>query len=169
MYGWHQQGRIPGTAVAADCSKQKFVAMGVTHYFDRSKSCQDCKRPFIFFAEEQKHWYEELGFSLDADCVRCVPCRKREQGVAGRLHRYEELFHIPERTADESLEMAECCMALIEGQQFGRRQTERVRMLLKAAAGLRSKAGKSLRDQLLARVEKAESEASQAQSTVKRP
>ena len=26
--------------------------------------------------------YEELGFSIEADCNRCVPCRKQQQGIA---------------------------------------------------------------------------------------
>ena len=36
-------------------------------------------------------------------------------------------------TADENLEMAECCLSLIEGKVFDRHQTERVRQLLKHA------------------------------------
>ena len=94
------------------------------------RQCLDCGRLFIFFAEEQKHWYEELGFGLDSDCVRCVVCRKRQQGLARERERYEELFHVSDRTTDENLEMAACCLSLIEATVFHRRQTERVRMLL---------------------------------------
>jgi hypothetical protein len=129
---WHSgpDCRIPNTAIVADVSKQNFTTMPVTHYFDAKRTCQGCSRPFLFFAEEQRHWYEELGFPLDANCVRCVPCRKQEQGIAQKRQRYEELFHVPNPTDEELLEMAECCLSLIEASVFSPRQHERVRMLL---------------------------------------
>ncbi len=72
--------RIANTAIVADLSRQTAATMAVTHYFDLECNCRDCGRSFIFFAEEQKYWYEELGFGLDSDCVHCVECRKRQQG-----------------------------------------------------------------------------------------
>jgi len=128
---WNAAERIPNTAVEADLSRQSRATVPVTHYYDVKRTCRDCGRPFIFFAQEQKHWYEELGLPLEADCVSCVPCRKRQQGVALKRERYEELFHVAERTADENLEMAECCLSLIEAGVFHVRQTQRVRQLLK--------------------------------------
>lgn len=41
-----------------------------------------------------------------------------------------KLFHQSDRSPEESLEMAECCLGLIEAGDFSARQTERVRMLL---------------------------------------
>ena len=78
---WHspEDVRIPNTAVQADTSKQPTATVAVTHYFDSKRTCRDCQRPFLFFAEEQKYWYEELGFRLDADCIRCVECRKKHR------------------------------------------------------------------------------------------
>jgi hypothetical protein len=55
---------MASTAVAADVSRQIFTTMPVTHYFDVKRVCRGCQRPFLFFADEQKHWYEELGFSI---------------------------------------------------------------------------------------------------------
>jgi hypothetical protein len=121
---------VKGTAVAADLSRQTPATVPVTHYYDVDKACRDCGRRFIFFADEQKHWYEELGFPLEADAVRCPPCRKHLQHVARMRQRYEQLFHAPMRTTEETLEMADCCLALIEEAIFHPRQTERVRMLL---------------------------------------
>src|SRR5688572_8761575 len=73
---WRKKGcLIPNTAIPADLSRQTAATIHVTHYFDQKLECRDCRRLFIFFAEEQKHWYEELGFGLDSDCVRCVFCR----------------------------------------------------------------------------------------------
>jgi len=133
---WHspKECRIPNTAIPADLSRQVAATVPVTHYFDVVRTCRDCGRSFIFFAQEQKHCYEELGFSLDSDCVRCVPCRKRQQGIARIRERYEELFHVQNRSSDKNLEMADCCLTLIEQSVFHRRQTERVRMLLKQVA-----------------------------------
>jgi hypothetical protein len=122
---------VRGTAVVADLSRQAPATVPVTHYYDLAKVCRDCGRRFIFFAAEQKHWYEKLGFPLEADAVRCPPCRKRLQQVASMRRRYEQLFLLPSRTAEQSLEMADCCLSLIEEAVFHRRQTECVRMLLK--------------------------------------
>jgi len=129
---WHssKECRIPNTAISADLSQQTPATVPVTHYYDVKRQCLDCGRSFLFFAEEQKHWYEELGFGLESDCVRCIVCRKKQQGLAHERERYEELFHVSDRTADECLEMAACCLTLIEANVFHRRQTERVRMLL---------------------------------------
>lgn len=129
---WHspKECRIPNTAIVANLARQHFATVPVTHYYDVTRQCRDCGRSFIFFAEEQKHWYEELGFGLDSNCVRCVPCRKQQQGLALRRQRYEELYHIDNRTTDQNLEMADCCLALIEASTFSCRQLDRVRMLI---------------------------------------
>ncbi len=129
---WHspKKCRVPNTAIAARVSLQRPSVIPITHYFDVIRVCRDCGRPFLFFAEEQRHWYEELGFGLDADCVRCVPCRKKQKGIARQKERYEELFHVPQRSTAKTLEMAECSLALIEAGTFSQRQTERIRAML---------------------------------------
>lgn len=136
--GWYNSGtpaRIPGTAIIANLARQSAATVQVTHYFDLERQCRDCGNPFIFFADEQKYWYEELGFGLDSDCVRCVACRKRRQMIAQWLKRYEELFHMAVRSNQETLEMAECCLSLIEASVFTPKQLQRVRGLLKRVAG----------------------------------
>ncbi len=122
--------RIPKTAIVADTTRQVHATVPVTHYFDLERTCCDCNRPFIFFAEEQQHWYEELGFGLESDCVRCVECRKRQQGIARQREVYESLFHVENRTEEQALEMADACLSLVESGTFTFRQIERVRMLL---------------------------------------
>jgi hypothetical protein len=122
--------RIPGTAIVADPSKQTRATVPVTHYFDLERSCRDCKRHFIFFAEEQKYWYEELGFGLESDCVRCTECRKKQQGIAWLRERYESLFHIDPKSAEEKLDLADCCIRLVEEGVFTQKRLEFARMLL---------------------------------------
>ena len=50
-----------------------------------------------------------------------------------RFEASEKGLHIPQRTVDQNLEMADCCLALVEEAVFHRRQLQRVRMLLKSA------------------------------------
>jgi Probable zinc-ribbon domain len=130
---WHspKESRIPNTAIAADVTRQAPATMPVTHYFDVKRTCRDCGRPFIFFAAEQKHWYEELGFKLDTDCVRCVVCRKAQQGIDRMRNRYEELFHVANRTTEQDLELADCGVSLVESGVFHTRQLQHMRAVLK--------------------------------------
>ncbi len=144
--------RIPNTAIPANRSRQAPATVPVTHYFDVKRKCRDCGKPFIFFAEEQQYWYEELDFGLESDCVRCVPCRKRQQGIGYKRERYEELFHIADRTIDQNLEMADCCLALVEEAVFYRRQLQRARMLLKSAKRELSENTRNRFDDLWARL-----------------
>lgn len=129
---WHSPDscRVPGTAVVADLQKQVPATVPVTHYFDVERRCRDCGRMFLFFAEEQRFWYEELRFRLESDCVRCVPCRKRRQGISRISEQYESLFHRRDRTAEESLTMAECCLELMEHGLFADRQSQHLHALL---------------------------------------
>lgn len=130
---WHssKECRIPNTAIPADLSRQSPATVPVTHYFDIKRQCRDCGRPFIFFAEEQKYWYEELGFALESDCVRCVVCRKKQQGIEHKRERYEELFHVSDRTIEQNLETVDCCLWLVEAAVFHKRQLQHMRMILK--------------------------------------
>ncbi len=125
--------RIEETAVIADASRQLTATVAVTHYFDVDRVCRDCLQPFIFYADEQKYWYEELGLRLEIDCVRCVPCRKVHRNTAQIRQRYETLFHIPAKNADQAIEMASCCLQLLSSGIFTRKQTHRVRMLMNIA------------------------------------
>jgi hypothetical protein len=132
FFHWHSPKtcRIAGTALKADTTRQLKATYQVSHYFDVERICKSCGRGFIFFAQEQKHWYEELGFGLDADCKRCCACRKKLQFIARKRKRYEELFHDSARGLDEDRELIDCCLTLIEEAVFHPRQTEHVRMLL---------------------------------------
>ena len=73
---FQEECRIPNTAVPANILKQKQSAIHVTHYFDVKRICRDCGSLFIFFAEEQKFRYEELGFPVNSDSILCSACRK---------------------------------------------------------------------------------------------
>lgn len=160
---------IAGTAVEADLERQAFSPVPVLYYFHLERQCVDCGRPFIFFAEEQKHWYETLRFVLDADCVRCIDCRNRQHGLERQRRRYEELFHRDPRTVDENIEMAECSVALIESGVFHHRQTERVRMLLNTIPDDRDEATERRYNDIRQRVIKLEAAQSGEQTDEREP
>ncbi len=122
--------QIENTAVIADLSRQLPGAIPVLFYCDLKRICRDCKKPFIFFAEEQKYWYEELCFEVYFECVKCVDCRKQDRNSNSNAKRFEELSHISPKTIGQILEMAECCLSLIEASRFHMRQTQHVRRLL---------------------------------------
>lgn len=128
--GWSDPNRIPDTAIAADTVQQVPRPLHITHYFDVKRRCRDCKRKFIFFAEEQKYWYEELGFPPEASCARCVDCRKIQRGYKALQSSYENLLKKPDRLEAEMLELATCALTLIESGWFGNRTINRVRFFL---------------------------------------
>jgi hypothetical protein len=140
---WHSPVgvRIPHTAIVANTSRQRPATVPVTHYFDARRVCRKCGRAFLFFAEEQRFWYEELGFPLEADCVECVPCRKDERQVQVARRRYEALLGRSMRNPAETAELLECGVLLVESAVFSVKVIPKLRALLKTlqvdAEGLR--------------------------------
>ncbi|MCH2175129.1 MAG: zinc-ribbon domain-containing protein [Lentisphaeria bacterium] len=65
----------PGSVEEADIAKQNFGAMARPYYVDIIYKCRRCKDEFTFEVKEQKVWYEEFGFHVDAHPVNCVDCR----------------------------------------------------------------------------------------------
>lgn len=121
---------IPGTAVAADLDRQTPATIPVTHYLDIERKCAECRRWFIFFAEEQKYWYEELEFPLESDCLHCSECRKVRQELQQQRFRYEELIKQDLRSRDEDFELARARLDLVAAGVFAFRQLDGVRNVL---------------------------------------
>lgn len=122
---------IPGTAIVADLSRQTPATVPVTHYYDEEHRCVDCGRLFLFFAEEQRFWYEERQFPLDADCIRCYPCRRKLQDIEKIKRQYEVLMAVAEPSADEEAQLAVARLVLVEAGHFHFRQTEQVAAFLR--------------------------------------
>ena len=92
-YWRYRRERIfPESVLIADTSKQNYSVFPRQYYVDILRKCQGCCRHFIFFASEQKHWYETLGFYIDADCVLCPTCRRDSQSLRRRVRRYSDLL-----------------------------------------------------------------------------
>ncbi|WP_435008420.1 zinc-ribbon domain containing protein [Tundrisphaera lichenicola] len=83
---------FPESAIRADISKQGNACVPRQCYVDQLCRCRDCERPYLFYALQQKHWYEELGFNLAADCVRCPECRQSKRRLRRHFQSYSGLI-----------------------------------------------------------------------------
>ena len=123
--------RIPNTAVASDLSRQSKATVPVTHYFDLERVCQKCGKSFIFFAAEQKHWYETLRFPLEAQAIHCSMCRKQNQALGKARATYERLQKSEKRSGSDAVRLLEALLTLIENKVFSTRQTQHARAIIK--------------------------------------
>ena len=81
-------------------------------YVDILEICRDCQRPFLFFAEEQKYWYETLKFHIDAQCTRCTECRKDVQQERKIFAEYSQLVNQTSFTDEQLVTLTENSIAL---------------------------------------------------------
>ena len=115
----------------ADELKQRSSGQSrVEVYWDKRRICADCGRPFLFFAEEQKYWYETLGFSIHTDCGRCVPCRRTRHRREALCAQYAELSHIAQPTDAQLRALLDTGIELLRFGLLGPRATQRLRAAL---------------------------------------
>ncbi|MGI0118297.1 zinc-ribbon domain containing protein [Zooshikella sp. RANM57] len=105
---------FPETAIEADISKQNYSTYPICIYVDIEKKCVQCQRWFIFYAQEQKYWLEYLGFYVDADCTKCIDCRKKEQSIKFLIHEYEVLVKKSNRTEPETSKLKNIALELFQ-------------------------------------------------------
>ncbi len=105
---------FPETAISANTEKQNYTMYPRSFYVDIERKCIQCDRWFIFFAKEQKYWFEELQFYVDADCTKCVECRKAEQGIKLMLRRYQDLNTKKDRKESETHELKNIALELLQ-------------------------------------------------------
>lgn len=48
-------------------------------YYDETLRCEACDQDFVFFATEQRFWYEELKFFVQSRPKHCVECRRQRR------------------------------------------------------------------------------------------
>jgi len=112
---------FPETAIPANVQKQNYGTFPCDWYVDVLKTCRDCRRPFIFYALEQQHWYEVLGFKLDANCVRCPECRKTDQTLRRRFQRFSKAVGRADLSDDELATLAEDAVFLWDNGLLSKR------------------------------------------------
>jgi len=102
------------SAILADISKQNYTTFPRGLYVDIEMRCVECNREFIFYALEQKYWYEILGFYIDTDCTKCIDCRNNEKKIKEKKSKYEVLITKKGRTLLEIKELKEISFELFE-------------------------------------------------------
>ncbi len=100
------------TVIPADISKQNYAVFPRKLYVDIEELCIRCGRPFLFFALEQRHWFETLGFWIDAHCTRCADCRRSDNDIKKMQRTYSSLVQKAERTAAETKELKQYALEL---------------------------------------------------------
>lgn len=105
---------FPETAIPANAAKQNYSIFPRKFYVDIERCCTHCGRWFIFYAVEQKFWFEELGFYVDADCTKCIDCRKNDQNLKLLQKRYQVLNVKSDRTTKETSELKKIALELFQ-------------------------------------------------------
>lgn len=118
------------TAIKADMELQKGSHYLVKYFFDEDKICIHCKRPFIFFAAEQKYWFDQLQFNIATRGQACCECRAFANELKLLKYRYDELTDHSQLTNEQTLEMARICLSLVECGVFHPRSVQTVQRLL---------------------------------------
>ena len=113
-FAWDRKIIFAETAIQADVTKQNYGCIPRLLYVDIARRCRKCQCWFIFFALEQKYWFEELGFNVDADCVHCQECRHDEHVLKAQIERYGALLGQTEKTIEEWQELSEIANSLWE-------------------------------------------------------
>lgn len=111
-WSYRSEKIFPESVLMADTSKQNFSVFPRECYVDMRKTCRSCRRPFIFFAAEQKHWFEVLQFYVDADCVHCPECRVQRIAAKRACQRYSSLILLAKPTQDELQQLVDASLLL---------------------------------------------------------
>jgi hypothetical protein len=102
------------TAIPANPNNQNFSVFPRKYYVDILRTCRSCHRSFIFFAREQRYWYETLRFFIDADCVLCPVCRREARSTQRRLRRYSDLYMKTSPSRKELMFLVDDAIHLLE-------------------------------------------------------
>lgn len=111
-----------------DAKRQRFGMGGpLTVLAPMLRRCTDCDADFVFTADEQAFWYEELGFTVDSVPIRCVPCRRvaRRRAEANDAWAIADAHATAEPSPEAHAAAVEAARALIDAG--GSVNPERVR------------------------------------------
>ena len=79
----------PETAVQANVSRQNYSVLPHDWYVDADYRCPRCGEEFCFTVAEQRHWYEELGFTVDSKAKHCLACRRDLRRLKATKQEYD--------------------------------------------------------------------------------
>ena len=112
-WGYRSEKIFPESVLVADASKQNYSVFPRQFYVDILKTCRSCARPFIFFAAQQKHWFETLRFFVDADCVHCSECRAQRTATKRAVQHYSSLVQLDQPKPDELQQLVDASVLLL--------------------------------------------------------
>lgn len=128
-------GKLPAGFLWGDPSRQVFGLGGPALVFGPlEKRCRACGVDFVFTAEEQRHWYETLGFFLDATAVRCSSCRVKRRRLEQARRAWELALKGVDSTATSHVAVVEAGLGLLE--HGGQVKREKLLMHVSRAAKL---------------------------------
>jgi hypothetical protein len=92
------------------------LAATLRYYVDLLRDCRDCGRSFLFFAQEQKYWFEELQlqFYVDADCAHCSECRARQHDARTQLARFSAAMKTPDLNGKDLMKLIDDAAVLLQ-------------------------------------------------------
>ena len=103
----------PLTAVRADFRKQNFSTFGIQWYVDATFHCRRCGKEFAFSVAEQRFWYEQCRFYVDAIPRQCPRCRHALRELKSLKQEYDRDVASASRR-DVSVERKERLLWVIE-------------------------------------------------------
>jgi hypothetical protein len=77
------------TATSANVSKQNRSICPRHWYVDAAFHCGQCGDAFVFTANEQQYWYEELGFWIESIARNCAKCRHELRTLKALRQEYD--------------------------------------------------------------------------------
>ncbi len=108
-------GKLPAGFLWGDPSRQVFGLGGPALVFGPlEKRCRECGVDFVFTADEQRHWYETLGFFLDSTAVRCSSCRTKRRRLEQARRAWELALKAVDSTPKSHLAVVEAGLTLLE-------------------------------------------------------
>ncbi len=128
-------GKLPAGFLWGDPSRQVFGLGGPALVFGPlEKRCRECGVDFVFTADEQRHWYETLGFFLDSTAVRCSSCRTKRRKLEQARRAWELALKAVDSTPKSHLAVVEAGLTLLE--RGGQVKREKLLMHTSRAAKL---------------------------------
>ena len=122
------------TAINADVEKQNYSVCPRFWYVDAYFNCARCDEQFCFTAGEQKTWFEEYGFWVDAFPKHCCKCRQELRELKAVRKRYDALVNdtMLHGSTEQKLELVSLIDQLYElGGELPPRINENRRILAK--------------------------------------
>ena len=79
------------TAIRANTELQNCSICPRFWYVDAYFKCTRCDSEYCFTAKEQKVWFEEYGFCVDAFPKHCLNCRKKLRNLKTARKKYDSI------------------------------------------------------------------------------